>query len=387
MSNQRSRLRLGALGWINNTGQASLIDLEHAIVTGILGKIGLYTEYKLRDYVTGEERMPLDSSVPGDKMMELLSAICQKSFCTHLLVGSVEPVNKQEENCVINIRLYDKESGMFGFAESFQVARDATTDSINHIINTICSNVLAEFADEESEDLSDVIAESALTKNYESLIKLAQANSENDGAKKLQLLVEAVNADPSLDLAYLQLAKQYKSLKQYEKAVQAYQQALKVSQARSRAKAEFATDAGICCVLVGKEEVALQWWQMAIQLDQAFINPYFNIANTLEDLNRLEEAEKYFLKAQQMAPDDYRTVYNLARLYSKMGSWDKALKQYETQLQSDGHDPWLNSDLATCHLNLGHQDEAKTYFEKTLDLDPDGEAGEYAKLVLMGLQA
>lgn len=387
MSNQRSRIRIGALGWINNTGQAALIDLEQAIITGVLGQIGLYSDYKLRDYVTGDERMPLDSTVPGDKMMDLLAAICQKSFCTHLLVGSFDTVHKDEHQLIINIRLYCKESETFLFAEAFHVAMETTTESVNEVINSVCNQTLLELSEGEDFEMADAIEAHPVTRDYQALINLAHANNEKLPEKKLQLLENALKSDPALDLTYLQLAKLYKSTKQFEKAVQSYQHALKVSHTRSRAKAEFATDAGICCVLVGKEEVALQWWQMAIQLDGDFINPYFNIANTLEDLNRLEEAEKYFLKAQQMAPDDFRTVYNLARLYSKMGLWDKALLQYQTQLSEDDQDPWLNSDLATCHLNLGHNDEAKNFFQKTLDLDPEGEAGEYARLVLMGLQA
>ena len=53
------------------------------------------------------------------------------------------------------------------------------------------------------------------------------------------------------------------------------------------------------------------------------------MANTYEDQENYPAAEEYFLRAQELAPYDFRTFLNLARIYSKMGQWDKALNQYQ----------------------------------------------------------
>src|SRR5688572_32066351 len=59
----------------------------------------------------------------------------------------------------------------------------------------------------------------------------------------------------------------------------------------------------------------------------------------------------------RLAPEDFRSVISLARVYSKMGQWEKALVQYQQQLQLEADDPWCHSDMATCYLNLGRSEE------------------------------
>ncbi|MGE0199712.1 MAG: tetratricopeptide repeat protein [Candidatus Melainabacteria bacterium] len=234
------------------------------------------------------------------------------------------------------------------------------------------------------ERLFETLCRIDLGHSFQALAYLVQAQRAGSAVEKLGFLQGAIKADPAMEMAHAQLGKLYRSEKHFEQSVLAYRKAVEVSRSPGLVKAQYANEAGIGCAMINKPQVAIQWWQRAVQYDPAYINPYFNLANTHEDLNELDQAARYLVKAQRLSPSDFRTFFNLARVYSKRGDWQKALSQYQQQLASDDQDPWCHSDIATCYLNLGDVEAAKTHLEKTLSLDPRGEAGDYAKLILMG---
>ena len=208
--------------------------------------------------------------------------------------------------------------------------------------------------------------------------------------EKIAFYEAALREDTRMEWAYARLARLYKSDHAYEKSVRCYREALRYAEGSPRSRAVYATEAGVACALLGKTDVGVQWWLQAIAYDPSFLNPYFNLANTYEDQDNLRDAERYFLQAQRLAPEDFRIPTSLARIYSRMGAWEKALRQYQRQLEMDrltmnAEDPWCHSDVATCHLNLGNTTDALQHLQKTVSLDPEGEAGQYAQLILEGL--
>ena len=58
------------------------------------------------------------------------------------------------------------------------------------------------------------------------------------------------------------------------------------------------------------------------------------------------------------------------------------LDQYKQQLAVDENDPWCHADMAFCYMNMGQPEQARAHLERTVALDPDGEAGDYAKVIL-----
>jgi tetratricopeptide (TPR) repeat protein len=284
----------------------------------------------------------------------------------------------------VGFRLYEAKGNRFIVDEvsSIQFAgpEGPTAEALNSLINAACTLFLRAMLGEQAETPS-----ASFSNSLTAMKQVLKAHQTTATADKIALYEAALDADPQLETAYHHLARLYKTEGDYEKSVMYYRKSLEVSNGSQRNRAIQATDAGILCALLGKTDFALQWWLRAIDYDPGYINPHFNIANTYEDQDRFAEAEQYFLKAQQLAPDDFRTFFNLARIYSKMGAWDKALSQYRHQLHTEDGDPWCHSDVATCYLNLGDMGNARIHLEKTLALDPDGEAGQYAQLILGGI--
>lgn len=373
-----------------------LQQLEELYSYGVLLQLNRLGEFQYRDLATLSDKVALDpnASIPE---LQQCRQICQSTRSQALFTGAIRSGSKEGKpspELHINFRLFESASNRYVVDEWVRLLSPPATmmeemglpisvEDLNRLINQTVMQCLKAL-------LKDTVLPqmewTPLSHSLPALQALLKAHKTSIVLEKITLYEQALREDPSLETAYTHLAKIYKSETDYEKSVVCYREALKISHSTTRNKAVYATEGGIACALLGKTELALQWWLRAIEYDPSFINPYFNIANTYEDLEDYTLAEKYFLQAQRLAPDDFRTFFNLARIYSKLGYWEKALSQYRYQLQSENDDPWCHSDMATCYLNLGDIPNAKQHLEKTVSLDPEGEAGQYAQLILAGFQ-
>lgn len=222
--------------------------------------------------------------------------------------------------------------------------------------------------------------------SYEALRLLITADRlKGAPQEKIDAYQKAVQADPSLEAAYFNLGALYKAKGDYRQSVAHYRKALELSHGRPRLRAMYATEAGVCCALLGEYDPALQWWRRAIEIEPEYLAPYLNIAHHHEERDDLEQAEAYCLQAQAIRADDARPCYSLARVYCKRAQWAQAIDQYERQLRCDGEEGWPHNDIATCYLQLGDRAKARAHFERAAAIDPHGEPGLYAALLLSEL--
>lgn len=391
--------KLVAIGLYKPFPSSLMNQCEELLVYGILSQAARLANIQYKDMVTvGDKIDPHWLSTPealySSSTLKKLKQICQSTRTHFLLAGVIQPSEQLRSDLEIEISLYSLNADKMAFSHKAVLSLDIETigdggdpeipvEELNRIINDVMHHLLQAILPDTMYRQQE---ELPILSNSLSAIKLIlKAHRVSSVAEKIILYESALREDPAMETAYYHLARCFRSEYELEKSVIFYREALKISRASARNKALYATEAGVGCALLGKNDVALQWWKKAIEFDPTYINPYFNMANIYEDQENYPAAEEYFLKAQTLAPDDFRTFLNLARIYSKMGQWDKALNQYQFQLKSEANDPWCHSDLATCYLNLGELENAKRHLEKTVALDPHGEAGEYAQLILGGL--
>lgn len=388
--------KLVGIGFGKASKNPLLQQFEEVYVYGVLSQLARFTDIQYKDQATTGERLSFDAKLSYDDALKRLQQICNSTRTQYLFTGVLNtPVGGGSDLTEVKVtfRLYEAAGNRYIVDEVTSIAADRNVPSdgqtlnfpvaeMNRLINqTVTYFARAIFGENPGNQPSNA----PLSQSLNAMQLILRAHQTSGAPEKIRLYEEAIKEDPQLETAYYHLARIYKAENEYEKAIFYYRETLKVSYSSRRNKSIYATDAGIACALMGKMDFALQWWTKAIEYDASYILPYFNIANTYEDLDKYNEAEQYFLKAQQLAPDDFRTFFNLARIYSKMGAWDKALTQYRFQLQTEDGDPWCHSDVATCYLNLGDVEHARQHLEKTVALDPDGEAGQYAQLILSGL--
>lgn len=405
---QPFRLVAVQMGHSRNKPSSVLRELEALYIYGVLLQMTCLSGIEYRDLAAGTATVVINPDLPAGESLRQMRELCRAHRAQSLLMAAMSLTDGSEAESEAgppalkaHYRLFAPEDGIYlitntlsqplppdlalwsaSVQDSIDAEKLLSTDKLNRLISRTVAHILHSLSGEEPPPL---IAKAPLSHSFSAMRRLLQAHRETDPSEKIRLYELALAEDTGLESAYTHLAQLYRNAHNYGKSALYYRNALRVARGPTRNKAVYATEGGVACALSGKTDVAAQWWRYAINADPTYINPYFNLANTYEDKNDLDRAEQYFLQAQRLFPDDFRTVASLARIYSKMGQWEKALAQYQHQLQLEADDAWCYSDIATCYLNLGNSDQARWNLEKTAAMDPGGEAGQYAQVILDSL--
>ena len=387
--------KLTTIGFLKRPANSlMLLQCEMIYAYGVMSQLARFTTTHYRDLSTLEDKITITQELDDLETFKRLAQVCKSHRSQYAFTGSILPAPPPQSAFEINYRLYEARTNHYLVCEKLFLPLHTqhadhpnglpyTAEGLNVIINHTVSHIAQALFGENPSLEANKLA--PFSTSLHGMQLMLQAHQSHLPAEKIELYETATHEDIRLESAYFHLARIYKNESLFEKSVLFYRETLKCSAAAARNKSIYATEAGIACALLGRPDLAMQWWKHAVNYDPTYLNPYFNIANTCEDQDNFAEAEHYFLKAQELAPDDFRTFFNLARIYSKMGAWDKALQQYRKQLRTEDADPWCHSDVATCYLNLGDLQNAKEHLQKTVNLDPEGEAGEYAQLILSSL--
>ncbi|MBY0450509.1 MAG: tetratricopeptide repeat protein [Cyanobacteria bacterium] len=382
--------------------EPGVLRLERNIQFGLITKLSLYSNIICKDLATKKSKLAIDLLSSHNRLHEELQHIATSHRARYVLSGSVLPVFGQPpstlvEEVSLTLRLYDAHTQTVVLDIQHMLSQmengrrnpenlAAMPDSYETAVNWAATELIKQITPHGDLSSLDDLASLRISRSYEAIQYLCEGDDPELALEnRMKALEKATELDPMNELAHFNLGKLYKSLGNHRQSVQHYRKAFEVSRASGKVRALYATDAGICCALLGEYKPAIQWWDRAIDITPSYINPYMNIAHAYEEQEDYEQSEKYFLKAQAIAPKDIRTAYSLARIYSKIGEWTKALEQYKQQLAGDDSDPWCHSNIATCYLQLGDNSKAKLHLEKTAQLDPEGEAGLYAQLILTEL--
>ena len=92
-----------------------------------------------------------------------------------------------------------------------------------------------------------------------------------------------------------------------------------------------------------------------------------------------DEARKRFLKALDLKPDHLESLKELAHLAQVDEDYSAAIEYLKTVLKYDAEDAAACSELGDLFEAQGKLPEAQQYWTKTIELEPDGDAAEYAR--------
>lgn len=98
--------------------------------------------------------------------------------------------------------------------------------------------------------------------------------------------------------------------------------------------------------------------------------------------DKMTEAQDYFKRSIEMAPQDENLPYNVAEIYFSNSQIDDAIKYFEMaiQIKPDWPDPYLR--VAYAYLNKGDSPKAAENLEKFIKLEPETERTAQAKSIL-----
>lgn len=368
-----------------------LKELEGIILLGIEYKLFPAHNAKIADLTI--KPLPTDvKSLNGGYSMKDLLTLSARNNSKYALVGKFEQIKDQSEIKIIFnfynmqitelIETWETPAGMIKASAN---GYDIDLEMFNIFLKD-CACIILNLINIELNEFLTQYLNLKLINNVISFSNLVKAKKiEKVSSEKLKYLDKSIQEDSKMEFAYLEKARLLKNKRNYKEAIDNYKNAINKSLSNYH-KAIYGNELGLCYALSKNYQDAFEIWEKATEYNPDYINPYMNLALTYEEKGVYAKAEQYFIEIQKLDPSDCRTYFNLARLYSKTGNWIKAIDQYKDQLKMNPYDAWSHSNIGNCYLQLGKNKEAKSFFFKTIDLDPDGEAGNYANQVLEALE-
>ncbi len=215
-------------------------------------------------------------------------------------------------------------------------------------------------------ELQDTIAQAVVQQLKLKLLQFPSTNVSGTGN------VDAYNLILQGNFFYDKLDKE-----NVAKAVDFYRQALKLD----------STDARIWARLAGA--VSRQAWQnyidrragrdeakraalRAIELNKNSADGYTELADgLLYDDFKWKEAEENYKKALAIEPKNPGALYGLGGgLYFAIGQWDEAIKYMKDCIELEPLKPLYYLNLGNILSHAGRANEAKSYFDKALEINP-----------------
>jgi len=130
---------------------------------------------------------------------------------------------------------------------------------------------------------------------------------------------------------------------------------------------------------IGSYEKAVEAYDIALKIDPNFSDALKNQAIALREAGKyagekqgdMTKATFYLERAYQMAPQDMGTVRLLGVLNGVNGNHLEAFKFFKAVSDAQPENANAYLDLSTAYRNLGDQENAEKYFQKAISLDPN----------------
>lgn len=128
---------------------------------------------------------------------------------------------------------------------------------------------------------------------------------------------------------------------------------------------------GMVFNLMGRSADALAPLQNAAALSPGNEEVHFNLGITLQNLDRLDEAEVSYRRALQIKPNYAEVHINLGNAIKKLGRLDEAEASYRQTLQFKPDYAEVHGNLGNTLKEMGRLDEAEASYRRALQLKPD----------------
>lgn len=122
----------------------------------------------------------------------------------------------------------------------------------------------------------------------------------------------------------------------------------------------------------GDFDRAIEWITKAVELNQEFIDAWYNLGNAYYMGKKdFENAYNCWQKALELKPDHIDVLYNLGDAYKELGRNDEAIECYKQLLKIEpkDHEAWNN--LAVAYLQKKDIDQAIISWQKAVEIKPD----------------
>jgi len=191
--------------------------------------------------------------------------------------------------------------------------------------------------------------------------------SHSEYEKALEYLQKALKVNPHNDLIYLDILFACQVLEEVEKALEIYRK--QVDRDPYNHLAWFYM--GVALADADRNTEAIEAFDFAMVIDPNFSEAFYQKAEILMSLGKYEEAILVLKDLNDESKMTAASCYMLGECYENLAEWHDALHYYRlsTRLDPNFSDAWLS--IGVVIYKLGSIDEALGYVLKALRLDPN----------------
>jgi serine/threonine-protein kinase len=229
---------------------------------------------------------------------------------------------------------------------------------------------------------------SAAPTAYEGYLKALGYLQRYDKPGNLDLAIAAlkmaVDADPRFALGYAELGEAYRLKNQVDPNPHWVAEASANLERATRLDDKLPITyvaLGRMHTALQKNDLALQEFQKALEINPRDADAMIGIANTYEHMGRLKDAEENFTRAAALRPDYWDGYNNLGAFYNRQHRYAEAVTQYRRVIELTPDNAAGYSNLGVTYLNIGDSkslEDAEAAFRKSIALTPSYAA--YANL-------
>ena len=301
---------------------------------------------------------------------------------SYVIEGSVQ---KTENRLRITVQLIDAATGHHMWAERY----DRDLRDFFEIQDDITIRIIKAFAVELTEgDQARIWLNRPA--NLEAFIKLFKAYelyrqlNKEDNNRARQILEENIQLDPQLPESYLLLATTYLEGMWFgESPLFSFAQAsknLKKAMALDKNNSDAYIVLGYLQAMKRNHEEAIAASKKAITLNPNSAEAYHELGCALYWSSKPAEAINYVKKAirlNPMPPTLY--IHRLGLCYLDLDRFEEALKYFKKTIEISPDFLWAHFGLAVTYINMGREREAREAASKVLSIDPDFSVSAYEK--------
>ncbi|MBF0384078.1 MAG: tetratricopeptide repeat protein [Magnetococcales bacterium] len=142
-------------------------------------------------------------------------------------------------------------------------------------------------------------------------------------------------------------------------------------------KAQYYSNYGLASLKLGEHQLAISSLLNAIKLDNKLVSAWIFLGETLEELDRLEEALNAFSNAVALSPDNLDGVFGLTLVLIKDGQHKKADAILDSSLVKYPENPHLHYKKGLVSRELGYWQKAEVHFQKAIEIAPTMAAAQW----------
>jgi len=178
--------------------------------------------------------------------------------------------------------------------------------------------------------------------------------------------IAILDKDPLYASAWYNLGLLYQSVKNYEEAIEAYENCMALNSQFDYALRNL----GECYVQQEEFDKAIAVFEEHMQIAKTEDIILETLAYCWEHKKQFAKARQYYRKASNINPEDDTVFYRIGETYVKERQWEKAIKSFSVALHLDKENVNYSLALGDCLMQIEAEDEAVVCYLNAVKVKP-----------------